>query len=39
MIDLIRLLNGLALITSSEPGSPVSRASPAAIAQFMSDDF
>ncbi|WP_291072114.1 hypothetical protein [Hyphomonas sp.] len=40
MIDLIRMLNGLAAInTPSEPGSPVSNASPAALAQFMSDDF
>lgn len=40
MITLMRMLNGLsAMHASSEPGSPVSNASPAALAQFLNDDF
>ncbi|WP_291040797.1 hypothetical protein [Hyphomonas sp.] len=40
MIDLIRMLNGIALInTPGEPGSPVSHVSPKALAQFLDDDF
>lgn len=40
MMDVIRMLNGLALINApGEPGSPASNASPAALEQFLNDDF
>lgn len=36
----MRMLNGLSMITDTgEPGSPVANASPAALAQFLNDDF
>lgn len=40
MSTLIRTLNGLGLILSpGEHGSPQAHASPAALAQFLNDDF
>lgn len=40
MIDVIRMLNGMSIImTPSEPGSPQAAANPAAIEQFLNDDF